>query len=65
VTALGGALGAAISTLAYALGRSGLLMFGSSFVFIPAIFVLPLGFTRQAGAIGWRPTPLSQGTVAL
>jgi hypothetical protein len=51
-TAVTGALGAAVSTPAYVLGRIGLLMLGSSVLFIPAIFVLALGFTMQAGATG-------------
>jgi hypothetical protein len=51
-TAVTGALEAAVSTPAYVLGRIGLLMLGSSVLFIPAIFVLALGFTLQAGATG-------------
>ena len=51
-TAVTGALGAAVSTPAYVLGRIGLLMLGSSVFFIPAVLVLALGLTLQAGATG-------------
>ena len=51
-SAVGGLLGAAVSAPAYVLGRIGLLMLGSSVLLIPAIFVLALGFTLQAGATG-------------
>ncbi len=51
-TAVGGMLGAAVSAPAYVVGRIGLLMLGSSVLLIPAIFVLALGFTLQAGATG-------------
>src|SRR4051812_28425394 len=51
-TAVGGGLGAAVSAPAYVLGRIGLLTLGSSVLLVPAIFVLALGFTLQAGATG-------------
>ena len=51
-SAVGAALGAAISTPPYVLGRIGVLMLGSHVLFIPGIFVFALGFTLQAGATG-------------
>jgi hypothetical protein len=51
-SAVSGVLGAVVSAPAYVLGRIGLLMLGSDVLFIPAIFVLALGFTLQAGATG-------------
>ena len=51
-SAVGAALGAAISTPPYLIGRIGLLMLGSHALFIPGIFVFALGFTLQAGATG-------------
>jgi hypothetical protein len=51
-TAVSGALGAAVSTPPYLLGRIGILMLGSSALFIPGIFVVAVGFTLQAGATG-------------
>ena len=51
-TALGGALGATVSTPPYLLGRLGILMLGSKVLLIPGIFLLTLGFTLQAGATG-------------
>jgi hypothetical protein len=51
-SAVSAALGAAISTPPYLLGRIGLLMLGSHVLFIPGIFVFALGFTLQAGATG-------------
>src|SRR4051794_40043042 len=51
-SAVSGVLGAAVSAPGYVLGRVGLLMLGSTALFIPAIFVLALGFTLQAGATG-------------
>jgi hypothetical protein len=50
--AVSGALGAAVSTPPYVLGRIGILMLGSSALFIPGIFVVAVGFTLQAGATG-------------
>jgi len=50
--AVSGALGAAVSTPPYVLGRIGILMLGSSALFIPGIFVAAVGFTLQAGATG-------------
>jgi hypothetical protein len=51
-SAVSGALGAAVSTPPYMLGRIGILMLGSHALFIPGIFVVALGFTLQAGATG-------------
>ena len=49
---VGGALSATVCTPPYVLGRLGILMLGSSLLFIPGIFVLALGVTLQAGATG-------------
>ena len=51
-TVVGGAIGAVVCSPPYALGRIGILMLGSSLLFIPGIFVVTLGFTLQAGATG-------------
>jgi hypothetical protein len=51
-SAVSGALGAAVSTPPYLLGRIGILMLGSSALFIPGIVVVIVGFTLQAGATG-------------
>jgi hypothetical protein len=51
-SAVSGALGAAVSTPPYLLGRIGILMLGSHALFIPGIFVVAVGFTLQAGATG-------------
>jgi hypothetical protein len=51
-TAVSGALGAAVSTPPYLLGRVGILMLGSHALFIPGIFVVAVGFGLQAGATG-------------
>jgi hypothetical protein len=51
-SAVSGALGAAISTPPYLLGRVGILMLGSRVLLIPGIVLLALGFTLQAGATG-------------
>jgi uncharacterized membrane protein len=51
-SAVSGALGAAVSTPPYLLGRVGILMLGSSALFIPGIVVVAVGFTLQAGATG-------------
>ena len=51
-SAVSGALGAAVSTPPYLLGRIGILMLGSHVLFIPGIFVVAVGFTLQAGATG-------------
>jgi hypothetical protein len=50
--AVSGALGAVISAPPYLLGRLGILMLGSSVLFVPGLFVMTLGFTLQAGATG-------------
>jgi hypothetical protein len=49
---VGGALSATVCTPPYILGRLGILMLGSSVLFIPGIFVLAVGVTLQAGATG-------------
>ena len=49
---MSGALGAAVSTPPYLLGRVGILMLGSHVLFIPGIIVVAVGFTLQAGATG-------------
>ena len=51
-SALSGALGAAVSTPPYLLGRVGILMLGTRYLVIPGVFVLALGLTLQAGATG-------------
>ena len=51
-SAVSGALGAAVSTPPYLLGRIGILMLGSQALFIPGIVVVAVGFTLQAGATG-------------
>jgi hypothetical protein len=50
--ALGAALGATVCTPPYLLGRLGILMLGSKYLFIPGIVALVFGFTLQAGATG-------------
>ena len=47
-----GALSATVCTPPYILGRLGILMLGSSLLFIPGIVVLAMGVTLQAGASG-------------
>lgn len=49
-TAVGGAIGAVVSTPPYLLGRLGLIMLGSHALFIPGIVVLAIGLTLEAGA---------------
>ena len=49
-SAVGGALGAVICTPPYVIGRVGILMLGSHWLFIPGLFVVTLGATLQAGA---------------
>jgi hypothetical protein len=51
-TAVGGAVGAVVCTPPYVLGRVGLLMLGSSTLFIPGIIVFTVGLTLQAAAAG-------------
>ena len=51
-TTLGSVLSATVSAPPYLLGRVGLLMLGSKVLFIPAIFVLAVAATLQAGATG-------------
>jgi hypothetical protein len=45
-----GAVGAVVCSPAYALGRVGILMLGSRFLFVPGLIVVTVGFTVQAGA---------------
>ncbi len=47
---VGGALGAAICSPPYAIGRVGILMLGTKSLFIPGVFVLALGLVLQTGA---------------
>lgn len=49
---LGGALGATICTPPYLLGRVGMLMLGSKALLIPAIVVIAVAVTLQAGTTG-------------
>ena len=51
-SAVGGAVGAVICTPPYVLGRIGILMLGSSALFIPGIIVVSLATALQAGATG-------------
>jgi hypothetical protein len=53
-TAVGGAIGAVICTPPYVLGRVGLLMLGSSalYILIPGVILFAVGLTLQAGATG-------------
>ncbi len=46
---VGGAVGALVCTPGYILGRVGILMLGSSVLFIPGIIVLAIGLTLEAG----------------
>jgi hypothetical protein len=51
-SAVGGALGAVVCTPPYLLARIGILMLGSSVLFIPGLVVLAFGATIQAAATG-------------
>jgi hypothetical protein len=51
-SAVGGMVGAVICTPPYALGRAGLLMLGSSVLFVPGVILFAIGLTLQAGATG-------------
>ena len=51
-SAVGGAIGAVVCTPPYVLGRVGLLMLGSSTLFILGVIVFAVGLTLQAGATG-------------
>ena len=51
-SAVSAALGAAVCTPPYVLGRIGILMLGSHSLVIPGIILLTLGFTLEAGATG-------------
>jgi hypothetical protein len=49
-TAVGGIVGAVVCTPPYLLGRLGLIMLGSSALFVPGLIVFIIGLTLQAGA---------------
>jgi len=51
-SAMGGLLGAVVCTPPYILGRVGILMLGSSVLFVPGIVIVAIGATLQAGATG-------------
>jgi hypothetical protein len=51
-SAVGGALGAVVCTPPYLVARVGILMLGSSALFIPGLVVLAFGATIQAAATG-------------
>lgn len=51
-SAVGGALGAVVCTPPYLVARVGVLMLGSSVLFIPGLVVLAFGATIQAAATG-------------
>ena len=51
-SAVGGAIGAAVCTPPYVLGRVGLLLLGSNTFFILGVILLVVGLTLQAGATG-------------
>ena len=51
-SAVGGAIGAVVCTPPYVLGRVGLLLLGSSTLFVLGIVVFAVGLTLQAGATG-------------
>ena len=51
-SAVSGALGAAVCTPPYVLGRVGILMLGSRSLLILGVVLLALGFTLEAGATG-------------
>ena len=51
-SAVGGAMGAVVSTPPYILGRIGILMLGSDLLFIPGLILMTVGATLQAGATG-------------
>jgi hypothetical protein len=50
--AVGGALGALVCAPAYVIGRIGILLLGSHFLFALGIVLLVVGFTLEAGATG-------------
>jgi hypothetical protein len=49
-SAVSGAVGAVICTPPYVIGRVGILMLGTHWLFIPGLFLVALGATVQAGA---------------
>jgi hypothetical protein len=50
--AVGGTLGALVCAPAYVIGRIGILLLGSHFLFALGIVLLVVGFTLEAGATG-------------
>src|SRR6478752_4317881 len=50
--AIGGTLGALVCTPAYVIGRIGILLLGSHFLFPLGVVLLVVGFTLEAGATG-------------
>jgi uncharacterized membrane protein YedE/YeeE len=50
ISAVGGAMGAVVSTPPYVLGRVAILMLGSRLLLIPGIVLLAFAATLQAGA---------------
>ncbi len=64
-SAISGTLGALVCTPPYVLNRVAILMLGSKYLLIPAILLLCVGFTLQAGATGAvKAIKLSAGLVA-
>jgi hypothetical protein len=51
-SAVSGALGAAVCTPPYVIGRIGILMLGTRALLIPGIILITFGFALQAGAAG-------------
>jgi hypothetical protein len=51
-TAVGGAVGAVVCAPPYLLGRIGILMLGSSALFVPGVVVVTVAVVLQAGATG-------------
>ena len=51
-SAISGALGSLVCTPPYVLSRIAILMLGSRYLLVPAIFLLAVGVTLQAGATG-------------
>jgi hypothetical protein len=52
MTLVGGALGTMVCTPPYMLGRIGILLLGSGALLVPAIVLIAVGVTLQAGATG-------------
>jgi hypothetical protein len=51
-TVVGGAIGGVICTPPYLLGRIGILLLGSKWLFIPGVILLIIGGTLEAGTVG-------------